>query len=552
MLVNLHVKDLALIKEIDINFGEGLNIITGETGAGKSIIIGSVNIALGDKVSREMIREDAEYGFVELVFSVDRQELRDALAELDIPSTDEQIILSRKIMSGHSISKINGTTVTLTALRQIASSLVDIYGQNDHQSLLHKSKHLEILDEFAADKISDIRSKVFRQYKEVRAILGELEKYNMDEELRLREISFLQYEIEEIENAGLKPGEDLELEIEYQKMANARKIHEVLGRLCDSSLKDDMGSLIKELGGITEYDSKIKGFYDQLLDIEYTYEDYLREVRHYTQGVVYDEQYRADMQKRLDLLNKLKSKYGNSLESILNHKEESLKKLEELMGFENMKKTLQGRLERGRAELHDRALQLSAARKKNAAALEKRIIEALKDLNFREVQFSIQFATLNEVGEKGIDSVEFLISTNPGETPKSLNKIASGGELSRIMLAIKTILASKDNIDTLIFDEIDTGISGRTAQKVSEKLSVLGKKHQVLCITHLAQIAAMADNHFMIEKKLVENHTVTEIKRLDEREMIEELSRILGGLKITDTVRNNALEMKEQAKKLKN
>lgn len=551
MLINLCVKDLALIKGVDINFGKGLNIITGETGAGKSIIIGSINIALGEKINKELIRDNADFGLVELVFNVNNKMIKDKLELLGIPIDDDQIIISRKIMKNHSISKINGMTVTLTALRQITEGLVDIHGQHDHQSLLHKAHHLEILDEYAGDMIYDLKKEFNIQFKKVKQLSQELIKYEIDEEQRLREISFYQFEIEEINQASLKLNEDIELEEQYKKVANARNILEVLAKLSSSSIEIELGSCLKELNSILVYDEKLKLFYDQLMDIEYTYQDIMRDISHYTDETIYDEQIIFELENRLNLINKLKNKYGNSIEHILNHRESSIKKLEELIDFEKTKASLNDTLSKSKILLNELAINLSKHRKLAAKDLEGKIVIALEELNFNGIQFEIGFSILESVTEKGLDSVEFLLSTNPGEPVKPLNKIASGGELSRIMLAIKTIFAGKGNIDTLIFDEIDTGISGRTAQKVSEKLNLLGENHQVICITHLAQIAAMADNHFMIEKKIFDNQTLTDINKLDYDESINELSRILGGIQITDTVKKNAIEMKEQAVNLK-
>lgn len=550
MLVNLSVKDLALIKEADIDFEKGLNIITGETGAGKSIVIGSINIALGEKVNTEIIRKNADYGYIELVFRVDNnKKIEEKLEALDIPFEDNIVVISRKIMRGQSISKINGVTVTLSNLRQITSDLVDVHGQHDHQSLLHKSKHLEILDEFLGSRISKIKSKFSIQYKKVKQLSEELLKYNIDEEKRLREISFYEYELEEIDNAGLKENEDTELEEKYKKAANSRKIITVLMELSNLEVENGLETSLKELSAITEYDKALKDFYDRLMDLEYVYKDFLRDVGSYSDGLSYDEQEIHELENRIDQINKLKTKYGKNLENILLHREESYEKLEFLKDIDIKKASAENQLKQSKIQLKNLAGELSDARKCAALELEKTIKAALADLNFNDVQFKIDIKKLEEISEKGIDSVEFLISTNPGEPVKPLQKIASGGELSRIMLAIKTILAEKDNIDTLIFDEIDTGISGRTAGQVAKRLSYLGENHQVICITHLAQIASMADTHFLIEKKVENNQTITEINKLKFDERIDELSRILGGIEITEEVKASARQMLEQSKK---
>ncbi|SHI94613.1 DNA repair protein RecN [Parasporobacterium paucivorans] len=551
MLVNLHVKNLALIRDIDISFGEGLNILTGETGAGKSIILGSINAALGGKVSSDLIRTGADHALVELVFQTEDPHVRHCLQKEDISFENGQIIISRKITNGHSISKVNGVTVTLSKLRQITSDLVDIHGQHDHQSLLNKSRHIEILDTYGGTEIADLAGQVSDKYREIRRLKQELEGYNLDEEQRLREMSLYEYELNEIDNAHLIIDEDESLESEYKKLSNGMKIMEVLSSVESLNIGDEMGEAVKSLKNISNYDERLQEHYDQLLELESIFSDFMRGINLYMGEFSYDEQAVYEVENRLNLINKMKSKYGKSISKILAYGEEAASRLEVLKDFETRKSCLENVIEKEMAKLTEIAISLSVLRKEAAERLEKEIRKSLEDLNFNDVRFEIEFVPLAEASQKGIDGVEFMISTNPGEPIRPLKDVASGGELSRIMLAIKTIMAQKDNINTLIFDEIDTGISGRTAGQVARKLSHVSRNHQVICITHLPQIASMADLHFRIDKRVNEGATIVEVNRLDREESIDELSRILGGIHITDTVRHNASEMLDEAEKLK-
>ncbi|BCJ95690.1 DNA repair protein RecN [Anaerocolumna cellulosilytica] len=558
MLLNLHVKNFAIIDEVDVTFRDNLNILTGETGAGKSIIIGSVNVALGGKVSKDIIRKGADYALVELLFHTDNDYILNRIKELDLPVEDGQIIITRKIMSGKSISKVNGETVTAANLKEIAGLLIDIHGQHEHQSLLYKDKHLDIIDRFAKENIYDIKNNLEVEYRKYIDIGNSLKELKIDEDKRLREMSFLEYEINEIKNAALKSGEDEILTADYKKFSNAKTIAEGLNQVYDligyenlSSAGNNIGRSVKQLSRLTEYDETIKGFYSQIMDIETLVNDFNRDLSDYIADINGYEDDFTITEQRLNLVNHLKAKYGSSIEEILQY----LKSREEkLTQYENYEETLSAlNLEYVKQEEKVRKLseQLSVIRQEKSKELASKIKEALIDLNFLEVKFEIIFRYTGHYTGNGYDDAEFIISTNPGEELKPLSKVASGGELSRIMLAIKSVLAHKDEINTLIFDEIDVGVSGRTAQKVSEKLSMIADKHQILCITHLPQIAAMADAHYIIEKQSDGITTHTSIRSLKEKESVEEIARILGGAKITDTVIQSAEEMKELAKRTK-
>lgn len=557
MLIHLHVKNLALIEEVEVDFEDGLNILTGETGAGKSIIIGSINLALGQRVSREMIRDDSMPALVELVFEIG-DSCRRSLENLEIPMEDNQVIISRKITGTRSVSKINGETVPAALLKQVAEQLIDIHGQHEHQSLLRKEKHLEILDAFAGAKLEKPLKAVSETYTAYQNLKKKLETFTTDAASREREIGFLQYEIEEIENANLKSNEDEQLEQIYRKMQNSRKIvdglnavYQLSGNEGDGNVSDCIGMAARELSALASYDDELASLFQQIQDIEGLLDDFNRDVIAYMEDCEFDEEEYQTTEERLDLINHLKAKYGNSIEELLAYKEMQEQKLTKLLDYEATLASYKQEMEDTEKQLIQECQKITKIRKTYAKDLSEQITSALIDLNFLDVQFELKLEQTSHYHANGWDEAEFLISTNPGEALRPLGKVASGGELSRIMLAIKTILADKDEIETLIFDEIDVGISGRTAQKVSEKMAVIAKSRQVICITHLAQIAAMADQHYAIEKKAKNQETTTGIRRLSNREMVEELARILGGAKITQTVLESAREMKDLANKTK-
>lgn len=557
MLQSLHVKNLALIEEIEVDFKEGLNILTGETGAGKSIILGSVNLALGGRYTKDIIRQGADYGFVELTFFVEDERLRERLRALDIFLEDGIVVLSRRLMEKRSISRINGETVTMALLKEAASALIDIHGQHEHQSLLYKKNHLEIVDAFAGDAVKALKNGVKTSWQNYQKYNKELKAAVMDESQRAKELSFLQFEVSEITEANLLKGEDEELESLYRRMVNGRKIaanaSEAYAYTSEdaTSASENLSRAIRAISEIQEYDDTAGELYQQLVQIDSLLNDFNRELSDYCESCEFSEEEFYEMENRLNELNRLKVKYGNTIDEILDYCKEQEKKLEKLTDYEKYIDELNKKCEDAQKKLDRDTKKLTKLRKEQSKLLENAISEGLKDLNFPDVQFRIQLEKLADFTSNGRDDIEFLISLNPGQPVKPLANVASGGELSRIMLAIKTVMADRDDIETLIFDEIDVGISGRTAQKVSEKMAVIGKGHQVICITHLAQIAAMADHHFVIEKTVGEMNTRTDIRPLDEKESVEELSRILGGAKITEAVIQNAKEMKELAKQVK-
>ena len=552
MLPELHVKNLALIEKADVEFGEGLNILTGETGAGKSIIIGSVTMALGGKASRESIRHGADYAYVELVFSVSGEDKAKVLKELEVePAEDGTVIVSRKIMASRSVSRINDETVTTARLRQITGLLLDIHGQHEHQSLLYKSKHLEILDAYVKASTQPVKQKIAKEYQSYRALIKRLEEFDMDSESRIREADFLRFEIQEIEEAGLKEGEEEELTSVYRRFAHSQKIAASLGDAYNAVEGEWLSRALREVEQVVEFDHALDGIRDQLYDADSILEDAKREISSYMGSMEFDEETFRQTEERLDLIHNLQAKYGATISKINQKLEEKRKRLDELEDYDYHREQTKKELEQCRNHLEGFCAQLSGIRKKASRDLIKKIRDGLVDLNFLDVEFDMEFKRLEHFGASGWDEVQFIISTNPGQPMRPLKDVASGGELSRIMLAIKTVLADSDDIPTLIFDEIDTGISGRTAQKVSEKLSYIAGSHQVICITHLPQIAAMADAHFEISKSAINGSTLTTIRLLDRQASVEELARLLGGAEITDTVRKNAAEMKDLADRTK-
>ena len=554
MLLNIHVKNLALIEEIEVDFFDHLNILTGETGAGKSILIGSIEAALGGKVAKDLIRQDKDYALVELTFSVDDEVTKKYLSEKDVTLDDNQIIISRKIMPNRSVCRINGETVNMGELRDIASYLIDLCSQQENVTLRSKSKQLNLLDTYAGDEAAKLLSECKEEYREYNKLKEEYDEIVANKEARLREVDFLKYGVDEIREANLKVGEDVELEKQYKRQAHAREIIESMGTVSNIISGDanvNIQSLISEcihaMSGISDIDETTKSLYDEINEIDSLVSDFSREMSSYVEDMSFDDINFKELEDRVNVINHLKSKYGNDIEMILKYADSKEAEIEKMGDIEGYIKDLESKLETSKKDLEATAKALSKIRKKAAVKMGEEIKQALIELNFLQVAFEIAVNESEDISASGIDDVEFMISTNPGVTLSPVSQVASGGELSRIMLAIKTVLADADSIPTLIFDEIDTGVSGRTAQMVAEKLNEISLKHQIICITHLPQIAAMADTHFKIEKSLDEGSTKTTIDRLYDDEAVDELARLLGGAEITDTVRDNAKEMKDLA-----
>ncbi len=555
MLVSLHVKNLALIEESEVFFGPRLNILTGETGAGKSIIIGSVGLALGGRADKEMIRTGADYALIELVFALDKPGQIEKIKGLDIPmEEDGMLILQRRIMPGRSISRVNGETVNARLLKELSGVLIDIHGQHDSQQLLQTKKHLEILDDFAGDETARLKEELKGKYDAYRRLERELAACSMDERERERALSLACFEAEEIEKAALQEGEDEELESRYRKMTNSRRIAEAVGMVHaltgyeqGGGAGDAAGRALRELSSVSAYDDALSELTDMLTDIDGLLNDFNRAVSEYLSDLEFDQADFVQVEERLNTINRMKEKYGGTIQEILAYQKERQGEIARLQDADAYRMQLTERMERARKEAEGLCGRLTLLRQEAGEKLSALLTRALMDLNFNQVDFAVELSRSQKMGADGWDEVSFQISTNPGEPRKPLANVASGGELSRIMLALKTVTAGQEDKDTFIFDEIDTGISGKTAWKVSKKLAILGQSRQVICITHLPQIAAMADTHFMIEKKSEEGTTSTRIRELKEEETLTELARMLGGDRITDSALANAKELKEMA-----
>lgn len=555
MLEGLHVKNLVIIDEAEVSFGEGLNILTGETGAGKSVIIGSINLALGAKAGKNLVRTGKDSGFVELVFSVNEDTII-KLENLDIIPEDGLVVITRKFTSERSISKINGETVTLSKVREAASLLLDIHGQTENQTLLLPKNHLEILDRYCKDEVKQLKSRLKELVCEYREKENELLEYSVDEASLSRELDFLKYECNEIKKAKLVKGEEEELDKKVRKYAASSKIvnliEEARKSLSDRDGADDsIGSIVRSMSRLSDVDEGAEELLNQISEIESLLNDFERSLSDYADENVFDEDDFMQSEARLDKIRGIFAKHGGSYESTQSFLDISLKQIEKLEHSSEYKEKLSTEVEKLKKLILAECDKLTVVRKKGALELAARVKQALIDLNFLQVEFDLDFAKTKDFTAKGNDEVVFKISTNPGEALRSISEIASGGELSRIMLAIKSVMADVDVIPTLIFDEVDTGISGRTAQMVAEKMALLSGKRQLIAITHLAQIAAMADNHYLIEKQADEAHTATNIRRLDEAGETMELARILGGVAITENVINSAKEMKNLATRTK-
>jgi len=568
MLVSLHVKDLALIEENEVFWENGLNILTGETGAGKSVIIGSIRLALGAamnsvlgaKSDKDCIRTGAQYALVELVFQTNRREILSKLEELELPvEEDGSIFIQRKIMPGRSVCKVNGETVAAKQLKELASLLIAIHGQHDTQTLLNVKKHSQIVDDFASEVIFPIKDKLKEAYRTYTTCKREFAQANEDEKQQERELALAEFEVEEITNARLVVGEDDELEERYRRMNNSRKIAESVSRVSQAiGTENESGAgigisyALRELKSVSSLDKELSDMEEELMQIEDMLSNLDRSVASYLDSLEFSQEEYMETEERLNVYNHLKNKYGSTVEEVLAYLEKQSAKLEKMADYEGYLNSLRMKTEEAEADVVMYSKQLSKLRKEAAEKLGSQMNEALLDLNFANVDFDVAVSTDENIRtEDGFDEIEFMISLNPGEPRKPLTMVASGGELSRIMLALKTIMADKENIETLIFDEIDSGISGRTAWKVSEKMAVLGREHQLICITHLPQIAAMADAHYAIEKNVDETAAVTEIRRLVPKEELSEIARLLGSDFITDTVLANAKELKEMANQTK-
>ena len=552
MLDRLMVKDLALIEKSVVEFGPGLNILTGETGAGKSILLGSIQLALGQKANKDMIRHGSEQALIELSFSLGEEkeaELKELEEDLEIE--EGSLIIRRKISEKKSENRVNDLSVTLAKLREISGELLDLHGQHEHHSLLKEGAHLAILDSFMTRRGGSVLSEVKEAYENYREKKKKVEAYSLPEEERKRELDFLQFELEELSSANLKPGEEEQLSKDYAVYENRDRLKSLLLRVQEELADRDFHGPVKNLEEAVTFDESLKNVLDTAYELEAVGEDCLRAVEHYLDHSEMDEEKFFLLGERLDTIRSLMMKYGGTEEKALEALSKKEERLRFLTDYEKEKVLMEEALARSEEELREKAEKLSLERQKTAKELEERIQQEMQELGFLDTRFTFRFEKKREISEKGLDEVESYVSLNPGEPLRPLREVGSGGELSRIMLSIKTVLADTDAVPTLIFDEIDTGISGRTAEKVGEKLEKIAKNHQVILITHLPQIAAKADRHFLIEKNVQEGKTKTEIHALNEEASVKELARLLGGEELTEAALQNARSLKAKAKEKK-
>ncbi|MBF1304458.1 MAG: DNA repair protein RecN [Oribacterium sinus] len=549
MLDRLLVKDLALIEKSVVEFSGGLNVLTGETGAGKSILLGSIQLALGQKANKDLIRHGKEQAIVELDFSLTEEEVRRIQAlEEDLELEEERLLIRRKISEKKSDIRVNDLGLTLAKLREITGGLLDLHGQHEHQSLLREGSHLEIIDGFRKKQGGKLLEEVADAYHLLQEKKRALQKFSLKEEERTRELDFLDFEIQELADAHLSEGEEAELTKEYSLYENMDRLKSLLLSAKESLEEMDFHRPIQAVEEAKDFDESLKGLSDSLYDLEAVGEDCLRSLDHYLDHAEVDEEKLYTLGERLEQIRRVMMKHGGTEAKAL----AALAKKEErrtfLLDYEKDEEKAKKAIVEQEKLLREKAVLLSKERQEDAEVLAKQIQGEMQEMGFLDTKFEFHFQEKKEPTEKGLDEVEAYVSLNPGEPLRPLREVGSGGELSRIMLSIKTVLADTEGVSTLIFDEIDSGISGRTAEKVGEKLQKIAKNHQVILITHLPQIAAKADHHFLIEKSVEEGATHTRIHPLEEKESIEELARLLGGDEISEASLENARELKAKSK----
>jgi DNA repair protein RecN (Recombination protein N) len=570
MLTQIEIKNIALIDNISIELGEGLNILTGETGAGKSIIIDSITAVLGSRVSKDIIRTGADKASIQAVFHVDYEKLSDVLESIGVDvEEDGTLILSREFnISGKNTCRVNGKLVTVSTLKEIGERIIDFHGQHDNQSLIKVENHIELLDLFGGEKIRNLKQKYSELLADYKALKNKIKQLSVGIGEREKKIDILKYQIDEIKQSELKPGEEEELNKKRDILANSEEIlsslsyaYQVLylGNNIKTPVFDNLNEAISEMRKIGKFNDKYMHLADRLEDVYYQIEDITHELRKERDIIEFDPALLDKIEERISLIYKLKRKYGNSIKEILEYCSGLEFELEEILKSEETVSHLNAQLGKIESKLFKIAESINAERINAAKVLETKIGSDLNDLDMKKARFKVYIEFDKEFDSKkerkflenGLDKVEFLISPNAGEPMKPLSKIASGGEMSRIMLAIKTILANVDNIPTMVFDEIDSGVSGKASARIGEKLSFISRNHQVICVTHLAQIACMADNHYLIEKKSDGQKTRTMVRKLEGDQIIDEVARILGGVSISDITRKHAQEMLYNAEKFK-
>ena len=557
MLQELSVKNFAIISSLQLEFQMGMTVLTGETGAGKSIIIDAMGLLTGGRGSSDYIRQGANKCTLEGLFSMPKsQELKQLLEELGIETEEDSLVIQRDISaSGKNVCRVNGRIVNITNLKRIGEYLVDIHGQNEHQELMQSERHIDMLDEFGGKKLLAVKEKYTRAYQEYRALEAKVRKRQKNEKEFAQRMDMLHFQSDEIASAQLVAGEEEQLLEERNKLNNFQKIADVLtisyaalNGEDDSSL-DKIGTSMNELASIESLDSEYKTLSDTVQNAYYLLQEASGDLSRLIDGLELDEGRLNEVENRLELIRQMKRKYGDSIETILSYYEEITKELAEADFLEGGTGDLEALLAEKQQAAHQQALTLRKERKRLAKELEQQILTELKELYLERTEFEVRFTELEHLQENGLDGVEFYITTNPGEPLKPLVRVASGGELSRVMLAMKTIFSQTQGITSIVFDEVDTGVSGRVAQAIADKIYQISENSQVLCITHLPQVAAVADEHYFIEKEIVAGRTETSVRILSEKERVNEIARMLAGSEITKLTIEHAQELLAMAKK---
>ena len=550
MLLELTVENFALIKKVSVSFEKGFNILLGETGAGKSILIDAIVYVLGGKFNKELIRTGEKKTFVEAIFTIENEKTKKTLDSLGIEYDDLVIITRETYQNGKSITKLNNKTVILSILKKVSDTLIDIHGQHNNQSLLDKSSHINFLDSYGDNNLKEDLSEYKKVYDEINKVKNKIQDIQGSEN-RERTLEFLRFQIDDINEANLKLGEEEELNERYNFLSNSEKIskalnlsyNELKGGGSNNSILDRLYNITRELSNVQNHSEKISTINEKINDVYYTLEDISREIQIFCDDVIFDDNELEDINSRIYKISLLKKKYGKSIKKILDYKDKIENQHNEMLNSEEILNKLNLKLKEKESSLLKHGEKITEHRKIISKKLEEKIISELKFIGLEKCKFLINIKRASSYTEIGIDEVFFLISTNPGEPLRVLDKVVSGGELSRIMLALKTAFIDKDEIPTVIFDEIDTGISGRIAQAVGEKMYEISTRHQVFCITHLPQIAALSDLHYLVKKIVVEDSTFSEVEKINTHLKIEEIAKMLGGEKVTEATKKNAKEM---------
>lgn len=556
MLLQLNIKNFALIESLSISFDQGFNILTGETGAGKSILIDAINFVLGGKFSKDLIRTGEDKTYVEAVFALENDKTKEVLKKYDL-EFDDMLIMSREtFISGKSVAKVNDKALLLSSIKDISSTLLDIHGQHDNQELLDAANHIDYLDFFGGEELSNKIMSYKEKYVDYLEILDKINKLEGNDGEKEKLVDFYKYQLEEIKKANLKKGEDVELESQYSILSNAEKINKTLNSCYEVlstggenviSVYDSLSHVIKELRSIQKHIDKTKSIADSMEEAYYNIEQNIEEIRKLKESIVYDENTLEYINNRIYQISQYKKKYGKTIEDILEYGAKIEKQYNELVNSSEIIEKLKKEKKVLYSSLKEIAGEISKHRINASAVLEAAVKKELNYIGLEKSVFKIEVLSLENLNENGENKVQFLISTNPGEPLKPMEKVVSGGELSRIMLALKTVFIDKDMIPSVIFDEIDVGISGRIAQSVAEKMYAFSEKHQVFCITHLPQIACMSDIHYLIQKESSNGKTFTYVKKMNFEERKQEIARMVGGAEVTNLTLQHAEELIKMA-----